>query len=498
MNQFRLYFSLYLCTFSLWSCEQKETRLLWNQSLYQVGTQSSPRLSDLNSDGVLDIVIGAGTTEIDYIKQGITALNGATGEILWQVETDAAIVGSATFYDINADGTEDVMIGGRKHELKAINGKTGEILWAYDYQYEDDPILKYARFNFYNTVLVPDQNQDNFPDLLAINGGNWDAATYSATDRYPGVLMLFDLKNGAIIAADTMPDSKESYMTPLYFEGTDGRSNIIFGTGGETVGGSLFLAHLDDLIQQRLDKAKSLITEKDHGFIAPPVLADLNDDQILDIVSISHSATAYSFDGNNHQLLWKKSFPKQESSNSFAVGYFNDDAIPDFFTTICEGVWPNYSTANHILLNGKDGEVLFQQEIGCMNLGSPVAYDLDGDGLDEVIFSTNEYDCSFRYSEDVPSPTEVTNHLMLLDFQNNRSQTIDQSKGFRNIFSTPWIGDMDKDGYLDIVFCQNYNSDHLFRFLGMQIKRIDTAIPARKEVKWGAYLGTNGNGQFPL
>ena len=60
--------------------------------------------------------------------------------------------------------------------LKAMDGKTGEVLWAYEYQFEDDSILQYARFNFYNGALVADQNNDGLKDLLIINGGNSKAA----------------------------------------------------------------------------------------------------------------------------------------------------------------------------------------------------------------------------------------------------------------------------------------------------------------------------------
>jgi len=91
--------------------------------------------------------------------------------------------------------------------------------------------------------------------------------------------------------------------------------------------------------------------------------------------------------------------------------------------------------------------------------------------------------------------------LIAIDFRNRSVRTIDQLTGFKNIFSTPWIGDLDDDGYLDIVHCQYYNPPppgELVSFLGMKIKRIATPVRMRKPVRWGAYRGSNGDGLFGI
>src|SRR6185369_5741103 len=122
--------------------------------------------------------------------------------------------------------------------------------------------------------LVPDQNNDGIADLLTINGGNALAKPYTTKDRYPGVLILLDSKTGNVIAADTMPDGKESYMTPLCFSQPGSKELfIVFGTGGETIDGNLYIATISELLSKRLSQAKVIATEKDHGFIAPATLA---------------------------------------------------------------------------------------------------------------------------------------------------------------------------------------------------------------------------------
>jgi hypothetical protein len=248
------------------------------------------------------------------------------------------------------------------------------------------------------------------------------------------------------------------------------------------------------LHSKQLSLGKVIATEKGHGFIAPASLADVNNDGYLDIIAISHASKAVAIDGKDQHVLWTKSFPGTECSNSFAVGYFTDDNIPDFFTFTSKGQWPNSTGTVQVLLNGKNGNVNYTDSMGCSGFSTPVVYDLNNDGRDEAIISINNFDCSLGYAS--KSPAQMENKLIAIDFANSSVNTIDQAQGFKNIFSTPWIGDLDNDGYLDIIYCQYFHHSDLLSFLGMSIKRIDTPVKIKKQVQWGAFLGSNGNGIF--
>src|SRR5215217_5284903 len=262
------------------SCNQvaskEKSELVWNKNFPVIGSQSSPRTTDLNNDGVLDIVMGAWKNEFQKSDMGIVAFDGKSGNLLWKQEAPDQVFGSATFCDITGDGIKDIFIGGRSPQLKALDGKSGALIWGYEKErYTNDPVMRYARFNFNNSVLVPDQNNDSIDDLLTINGGNALAAPNSTVDRYPGVLMLLDSKTGNVIGADTMPDGKESYMTPLCFSQPGSKELfIVFGTGGETIDGNLYLSTVSQLVSKNLVSARIIATEKGHGFIAPATLAD--------------------------------------------------------------------------------------------------------------------------------------------------------------------------------------------------------------------------------
>jgi len=477
-------------------CVSKKTSVVWDQSFQIIGSQSSPRVTDLNADGIDDVIMGACKNEYQPTEEGVIALDGATGHTIWVSDAPDQVYGSATLVDITGDQTLDVVIGGRWAYLRALNGKTGETIWNYNSPDSTDPILKYAKYNFYNSVLVPDQNEDGIRDLLIQNGGNHKSKPHSSIDRYPGVLMLMDNKSGGILAADTMPDGEESYMSPLYFEQPDANQWILFGTGGETMSGHLYIASLSDLKNRSLSKARILATDSSgHGFIAPPVLADINKDGFYDIIAISHSSRIFAIDGKTLTLLWTNRIPGTESSNSFVVGQFTPDEIPDFFTFVSQGEWPQSTGSLQILLDGKDGRLVYQDSLGCTGFSSPVAYDLTHDGSDEALISINEYDCSRGFTDQ--SELKISNRLLAIDFKNHRVQTIAQHEGFKNIFSTPWIGDLDHDGYLDIIYSRYFSpGPDLLWFMGMQIKRISTSIKIRKEVKWGGYMGSSGDGIY--
>ncbi len=191
--------------------------------------------------------------------------------------------------------------------------------------------------------------------------------------------------------------------------------------------------------------------------------------------------------GRVNRLIWTQRIPNTESSNSLAVGYFNDDKVPDFFTFVSKGEWPNNVGSFQIMFNGIDGSIGFKDSIGCTGFSSPVVYDLNSDGIDEAIISINEFDCNKGFVTEAIQ--EIENKVVAINFRDRTLQAIDQARGFKNIFSTPWLGDLDADGYLDLVYCQYFSRGGLLVFLGMRTKRVETPIKINKIPTMGCIHG---------
>ncbi len=73
-------------------------------NLNSLGSFSSPRDSDLNNDGIKDIIIGAGGLEFMQSDSAILALDGRDGKMLWKAPANEQIFGSAALVDLTDDG----------------------------------------------------------------------------------------------------------------------------------------------------------------------------------------------------------------------------------------------------------------------------------------------------------------------------------------------------------------------------------------------------------
>ena len=465
----------------------------WFRDFGKIGTFSSPRLADLTGDGILDIVVGAAKKEFEFCDTAVIALDGKDGRLLWTASASDQIVGSASFVDITQDGLPDVVIGGRHAELIAIEGHTGRELWRYKTQDEVINTIGYIRFNFYNSQIIPDQDGDGIEDLLLVNGGNVHAPPNSTRFRYPGVLMVVSSMNGKVLFAATLPEDKETYMSPLIhdFHG-DGKLSIVFGTGGETISGKLYLLPFEALKEGDIWKAKVLIEGAGHGFISPPVLVDLNRDGIRDIVVNYHGGITYAIDGHTHEQLWSVGIEGTEANGSLAVGNFNGDDVPDLFTHFNVGTWPENTGDIQLAINGLNGEIILKDSAGDIGMYSPLAVDLQDDSLDEVLLDVNEY----NFFSEEKGFSKTAHHIALFQFQPNFRDKFTDILYAKNPASTPWIGDMDGDQLLDIVYCEMTNTPIFYNFYGLRIHRKATRIVLLEPPSWGSYMGNHYDGVY--
>jgi outer membrane protein assembly factor BamB len=469
----------------------------WVAYSFDLGTNSSPQCADLNKDGVLDVVLGNGRDEFEVCDSGIVAYDGKNGKVLWRASSQDQVVGSATFLDVTGDGTPEVFIGGRGRVLKCLQGNDGKLLWEFNPSSRTPVEACCLQYNFYNTQIIPDQDGDQLQDLLVSNGGNAKARPFMENERYPGVLAVFSSKTGNVLAVDTLPDGKETYMSPVLHDFmNDGKLFIIIGTGGETLGGNLFKVSLDSLLKNNISSSIKLATVKTRGFIGPPTLADITGDGVVDIIVNSFDGKMIAVDGKKNAILWERSFKGTESYCSVTPGYFNDDDIPDFFSTFSKGMWPENKGSIQTLINGKDGSVLYADSIGCFGYASAVSSDMNGDGIDEVIFSVNDFNCDPPKVMGISDLENDRFSLRLLDARTHKITTITQPVIGKNVSSTPWIGDLDGNGRMDLIYNMQRNHYEVDEFRGMYLVKLSSNVDMQDQPTWGAYMGNDRTGVF--
>ncbi len=458
----------------------------WSVRYKGINTFSSPRVTDLNGDGIGDIVFGAGREEFKACDSAVIALDGATGKMLWNVRAIDQIFGSASLKDLNGDHVEDIIIGGRSAELIAINGKNGKVLWRFDKKADR---LKW--WGFYNSQFIKDQNNDGLEDILTSNGGNVWAEPHDESKRPPGTLVVINAKDGKLLAKAMMPDKKETYMSVSAIPTPDGKDyRVIYGTGGETVGGHLYVTTLSQILSGDLSKSILLDSSPNNGYIGPAVWIDITADGVPDIVANAVEGKLIAFDGSSYLPIWSVKLPDTEAYSSVAPGYFTDDSTPDFVVSYAVGIWPNLEWSKQIMVNGATGKINYIDSLGFYQTSTPVVFDIDYDGRDEALLSVNIH----VYNDQ--NVRELHNILVSLNFKNNEVNQLSETNKGSNISTTPWIGDMDHDGLLDIVYFHGTNLKKSYTFDGMQVNRIATKIPIRSKIKWGSYMGSNYDGIF--
>ncbi|GIY96700.1 hypothetical protein CEXT_301362 [Caerostris extrusa] len=307
-------------------------------------TETAIRLNDVNSDGIEDIILGFGTgadafyypkvvchvyfpKSKDECGGGMLALDGKTGNEIWRHYSAHEIFAINCNADLNGDGTKDCLGGGRMAVsfcFNAVNGKDGTLLWEFD-----DQNAKIDASNVYTPQYISDVDSDGVLDLVVIHGGDPLKEPGSET-RLVGRLMVVSGKTGRVLKWVQVPDEKESYYSPQVLTHPDGSKLLLFGTGGETHGGSLWVMKLNHLLTGEINMAENIYTDKFKGIMTPPVLIDITGDGVRDIVMAMFNSSVIAFDGLTFIKLWEYEQPSSESYSTPGVGYYNNDSIPDF------------------------------------------------------------------------------------------------------------------------------------------------------------------------
>lgn len=377
----------------------------WIKTFEGFGTESCIRLLDVDDDGRLDIVFSmnvnlnnisvmASNMSHNNIKAiclqigqvypclgRIVALRGYDSHQLWTTNIHYGLFElNCGKIDINRDGKMDCVGTGRFSTVVAFDPRNGTVFWT------ADSTVLVDQWSSFNVVILPDLNDDKIPEILLPHSSD-PRFPPEVDDRFTGRLVLLDGATGRHIGQYlNITDKRETYMSPVLHTLKDGSQYILFGSGGETVPGSLLTIAVPDFyryVTKReasepvantkgkydqwnfLPKAaenpliREIYRSKTKGLMVPPVCVDMNGDSILDIVMLAFDGNLTVFDGQSLKPIWSITFDDMESYSSPAPGYFNDDDKLDFMFHVNHGSYPNYDYSMTIVVDGKTGQTIW-------------------------------------------------------------------------------------------------------------------------------------------
>ena len=444
----------------------------WEVELY-FRTYSSPRL--FTGSGRPEILIAFG--DENPRAGGAFAVDVATGERRWRLSTTHELFALPTPLTRRSKDAQTWIFAGRDGQLRAVDGVTGEELWHF--RPFGDQGRAVGIYNFYSGRLFGDVNADGVADYLVTNGG--DSRLKSHESRPPGHLMVISGSNGDLIHRLQVPDGRETYCSPLLWSRM-GEEWIVFGTGGETFPGALWAVPADSVRAGTLAGIRAIIANKeDKGFIAPPSLADLDGDGVLDLIATPFDGRLVVLSGASLMPLWSFAAPDvEETQASPAVGDFDGDGDLDIVCSVHRGVFPQWQGAAVRAFDGQTGALLWTYSVeGNLVPPSPLAVDMDADGRDEIFFVESEPGYFMGQAS--------SSRLHVAHVEEDRLETLATVDGLSA--SSGWVGDADGDGWLEwFVPLSKIGRGGLLRY--------DLGRPVPDRIAWGGYLGTRHDGIY--
>jgi outer membrane protein assembly factor BamB len=455
-------------------------------------TSSSPAFADLDSDSIPDIVFGTGVdrtrpvgrhlqfTGQPAVSGEVVAVSGATNRLLWKVPNPRDAFTTPRFARLNGDAVPDVIMGGREGVLTAYDGRNGSVLWRL---LGEDVVNTPFPYYFLTPAIIDDVTGDGIADLVDAYGGN--DTKMPKESRGPGFLMVISGANGKVVASHALPDSTETYASPVVYRRKDGRDWVIVGTGGESLPGGEYRAPLAALLDGSFaSRVERLVPPGAKGVIAPPTMVDLNADGELDIVVSTFDGRLVAVDGATGRALWQHADPREESYHSAAVLRLGPKQL-GLFVSRGIGAFPKYVGTVHRLYDAADGRIIYEYRDPNFPGGAPIAVDLTGDDVDEVLFF------SIRF----PAAQGARIHVLHAPSRTLRTHDVTST-----LWSTPAVADPRRTGSLELIApswtmdTKGGTPEH--PGYTWQLNRLDLSAKTPAFLSWAGYMGTTTDGRY--
>ena len=340
----------------------------WQHDLQPALTELSIVVNDINHDGIPDLIFDVITERLEIGKYlvcpdkdnscmedfGFTpcrvhlvALDGQNGNLIWEKWIEFSPFAANCEHDLNRDGIHDCTFSGRQGSFAALNPVDGSFLWYID------PAVTFPTYNYYYPLFIRDFDGDEVIDIIVTHGGD----TVYGDDvkkRSTGFIFVVSGRTGQQLSDRIpIPDGHETYSNPIAYSMAGNIDVILFGSGGETIAGSLWAITVESL-QENVNAWKP------------------NRPQTYDI-NKSYIATQCLTDEEVRQMR-----PKFEKG-TFKYADDKEDWLSEcpVWNTDTQPLWNPYKIcAYEIIPAGKTGTII-----------PPVIIDYNNDGIKDLLVS---------------------------------------------------------------------------------------------------------------
>lgn len=369
---------------------------LWEYDTGDMGISGKPAVGDVDNDGTVEIVVTAGDNLTLRTHGGVYVLD-QQGQLQCSFNTSDTdgdgfrdgVYASPAIVDLTGDGNLEIVFGGWDFYVRAIRHDC-TLLW------ED-----FVRDTIWSSPAIGDIDRDGFPDVVI--GVDTHNEPGFGTVR-GGMLHVFN-RQGARMPGFPIQIDEVIFSSPALGDiNNDGWLDIVVGTGdfwsnpncnhpdGCTPGVGRYVNawnHLGQPLPGWPRPTNAIV-------FASPTLADLNGDQVPEVIVNARDATVYAWHGDGTPVAGWPKLPVTPAGPGTTVSFHTDmsplvadvngDATPEVILP------SNWEIVVWNLGGTQITRSSFPPPADAWDLstdfsvsGNPALGDIDGDGLYELV-----------------------------------------------------------------------------------------------------------------
>ncbi|MCI0398687.1 MAG: FG-GAP-like repeat-containing protein [Chloroflexi bacterium] len=427
----------------------------------ETGWYASPAVADLDGDG---------NPEVIWASYSVVALDGVDGSLEWRADppggrawpgvvvADLEGNGDLEIVTAHGDGYFHVFdhLGNVVLSRQPTPGNELRSLAVYDLEEDGDLEIIVASTRSEDQWWVYEHNGSVRAGEWPQHGPDSNTNGYSA-GAYNENVAAGDLDGDGL--AEIIGPSDVHYITAYQDDGAQMLANVIYGTNpnGTNKVWSRVGVHIDHSVDL-IGYANCGVEHRPNFANTAPIIVDVNGDGVLEIIVVGN---VYNCGTNPYTSLYEMPFIFNADRTRWSGSGYNWTAIP--------------------APDGAAGPLSEDYDVIESALPNPVAADLDGDGLLEILYAS--YDGRV--------------HAYWLDKSEHGSwpySVYNPAEGFFRFASEPAVADLDDDGLAEVIFASwpekgnnRVGRLHVLDYQGQVLATVN--LPAPFSDDWNGGLG---------